>query len=181
MDLPKGKVACMTPDGTFTVNKNLDLDKDKLLNVVFHEFRHAKQNELMCSKDPERFAVGIYNRSKEFVKKKDAAWCENLRNIIRNNPEGKNLSEKEVEELIDTNLQKRWIKAIRKNTIEKLGLGKSEVPESLNEYIEKCFKAHSNYNDANVFAYYNNFLEKDARKSGKGMQRIIMSIPDKLG
>lgn len=180
VDLPKSKVASMCPDGTFTVNKNLDLDKDKLINVIFHEFRHAKQNELMCSKDPEKFAVGVYNRSKELVKQKDAAWCEKLRNIIRNNHEGKNLSEKEIEQLVDTNLQKRWIKAISKNIIEKLGLGKSEVPESLNEYIEKCFKAHSNYNEANVFAYHFNFLEKDARKAGKGMQRIITSIPDKL-
>ena len=180
VDLPKSKVASMRPDGTFTVNKNLDLDKDKLINVIFHEFRHAKQNELMCSKDPEKFAVGVYNRSKELVKQKDAAWCEKLRNIIRNNHEGKNLSEKEIEQLVDKNLQKRWIKAISKNIIEKLGLGKSEVPESLNEYIEKCFEAHSNYNAVNPIKYHFNFLEKDARKSGEGMQRIITSIPDKL-
>ena len=180
VDLPKSKVASMRPDGTFTVNKNLDLDKDSLINIVFHEFRHAKQNELMCSKDPIKYASGIFQRSKDMIKQKDEVWCNKMREAARNTASGKTLSEKEIEDIVDFQLEQKWSQLLKVNVIDKLGLGHSTVPEELSEYLEKCFKAHSNYNDANVFAYHFNFLEKDARKAGKGMQRIITSIPDKL-
>ena len=180
VDLPKSKIASMAPDGTFTVNKNLDLDKDKLINIIFHEFRHAKQNELMCSKDTKKYLSGIYSRSKDVVKQKDSAYCEKLREMAKIKS-GNTLSEQQIEEIVDTALEHKWTAILKKQLVDKLGLGKLKVPEELNEYIEKCFEAHRNYNAVNPIKYYFNFLEKDARKSGEGMQRIITAISDKLG
>lgn len=177
--LKKREIAAMGPDGTFTVNENMELNKDFIVNVIFHEFRHAKQNELMCSKDVERYLSGIYSRSESMLKQKDKEYCERIREMAKNT-KGKPFTEKEIEEMVNEALKCKWVRVLKRNLVDELQLGKSEVPDSMSEYLEKCFTAHEKYSNSSFFGYFCNFLEKDARKSGKGMRKILRSIPDNL-
>ena len=85
---------------------------------------------------------------------------------------------KEIENCMKERFKPEFVKMV-----EDMGYGKTEIPkgENISNMISKFFEAHDNYTDPtgiiSMYKYHNNFLEKDARKIGKGMQNLLKNIP----
>ena len=179
-DLEKHQIAAMDASGTLNVNKNININRKELVNVIFHEFRHAKQNDIMCSANPDRYAKGILRQksSVKILKNKYKNWISNTADKLSKT---EHLSKKELDEVVMDCLIDKLTPGIKSHAVNKLGYGKSVIPDKLKDYTEKCFNAQSNYDNSNIFKYYFNFLEKDARNAGEKMKKIITTIPDKIG
>jgi hypothetical protein len=172
VDLPSKKLGAMDPSGMLSISKNAK--RSDIVNIIFHEFRHAKQNDIMATSDFERYVQGVLNRNttNEVLRgtKKFKLLLENMENPF-------NLPQNELEELV-LDYMKSAMKKASLEQFKEFGYGLAELPKlnNLSEYIEKCFKAHSNYDGENVFAYFFNFLEKDAREAASGICDVFNNL-----
>ncbi len=182
-ELPSNSIAgSMDAKGTLLINKNKKLNRDELFNVIFHEFRHAKQNEMMCSTDAIKYSRGLLGREETSVpilRNQYKDFLESTKNILKR--QGANLSEKQLDEVAMRVLIGKLVPGMKSQVVDGLGYGKSVVPDEYKDYVAKCFEGHRKYTTSNLIKYYFNFLERDARKAGEGMKKLLKSIPDVLG
>ena len=170
-ELPKGKIGCMNPLLELTVDKKAK--RRNLINIIFHELKHAKQNEMMYSIDPGRFIRTILSRKSIQDSIKKTSLYQQL--IKQDIPNG--LSFEKYEQLVFRTILNKYFP---KTFFEKLGYGQTNVKSINKQYVEKLFKANEQYNDSNWIKYYFNFLEKDARKAGEGISEINRYFPNHL-
>ncbi len=172
-DLGEGKLGAMDAGNTLHVSKNAK--RKKIVEIIFHELRHAKQNDIMASADMDRYVQGVLNR-----KSTDEALesTENFKRFFANVDRTRGLKDDESIRKAILDFMKKEKAGSIKAEFEAMGYGVSEMPKinKLDEYIEKCFIAHNNYNDSNPFAYYFNFLEKDARGAASGICDIFNNL-----
>ena len=170
--LDVGKFGAMDAGNTLHVSRTAK--RKKIVEIIFHEFRHAKQNDIMANKDLDRYVKGILSRgTTDEVLEKSALYKTLVEKLA-----GKNgLSEEKLKEHVLVYLKDRMLLSSRAK-FESMGFGSGNLPkiENLDEYTEKLFNAHSNYSDGNIFAYFFNFLEKDAREAASGICAVFRNL-----
>ena len=170
-DLQKGKKGCM---GGINVRLELFVDpkakRKDFVNIIFHELRHAKQNDMMYSADSDRFIRTLFKRKSI----KDALRNdEGLMSLVEEN----GLSfEQNFDKIVNLIMELNLMKPIFRNK----GYGQIKIDPKHNEFVEKLLKASDVYDDGDFVKYYFNFLEQDARKAGQGISKITRHIPENL-
>jgi len=111
---------------------------EEIQGIIHHEMRHMKQNY---------FAANLNSQEYKNCLKKDV---------------NEQLSKSELDEVLADCMN---------DILESFNLkafSKSNVPPEYRDYAQKCLDAHKTYVDAHkdFDAYYNNFLEIDARHAG---------------
>lgn len=170
-DLGAGKLGAMDAGNTLHVSKNAK--RNKIVEIIFHEFRHAKQNDIMATSNLDRYIKGILGRSTtDDVLEKSQMFKTLMKKLDR-----KGLTEEQLREHVLIYLKDRMLKSARMK-FETMGYGAGELPkiENIDAFAEKCFEAYSKYNDGNVFAYFFNFLEKDARGAASGICDVFKNL-----
>ena len=172
-DLGVGKLGAMDAGNTLHVSKNAK--RNKLVEIIFHEFRHAKQNDLMATSDLERYIQCILNRrtTDEVLQN-----TEKFKRLVANADRTRGLKDEDAIKKQVLDYMKDEMAKSSKGKFEAMGYGLSELPklDNLDEFLEKCFNAHNNYNDRNPFAYFFNFLEKDAREAASGICAVFRNL-----
>jgi len=149
-------------------------NRANILNTMHHEFRHAKQHELVVIEHPECAAAFVASvHSKEIDKLVDAfidTAKETKNGII---VEGKEYTQKEFERLIMKKVRLPFVE----NCIEKYFgyISSKTVPEKYKEFVEKCKEGCLNYVDGikDFKKYWTNYTEIDARHIGRTMNKYI--------
>jgi len=173
-DLKKGTLGAMNPAGVFTISKNAK--RKDIKNIVFHEFRHAKQNDIMAATDMDRYVSGILNRANtEKTLKNSALYKDSLELLRKQGVDG----EKYLLDFVKDHYKPQMIKKFQDS-----GYGKCEIPTGADftDFVNKLFAGHESYVDTDgllsLYKYHTNFLEKDARQIGEGMKKLLENIPD---
>jgi len=143
---------CIIDNSSIKIDIHEKSDNRKLLSLIHHEFRHAKQHEL------------TFNQYPEFAKEK-------LLNVILKEPEVK----KFVDTLIDQNVisedeiytkvSKKFEHLITEKIETNFGkLTPANVPEKYKDFAKKCMENQKNYirMEENKKAYRKQFVEEDA-------------------
>lgn len=131
-----------------------------ILNIMHHEFRHAKQHELIYLLDPKLAKRAFFN--------------------INDNPQ----LQKEVEEMVtkagkDCNvdmiyeqLLERYEKELEQKVLKRYG-NVDKISGKIKEFAEKLKNAQDNYTIEDVSEYWQNFMEIDARFAGNTSEKFI--------
>ena len=139
--------------------------RERMLNTMHHEFRHAKQNELINHLDPmmmkdisnrEAFKAELSEMAEEYIDKHPGDSFEDAMSFAN----------KMIKELRTKRMNENFAK-----------LDRSKMSNHEYEYIEKIKDArlnHVNHND-DLLGYWNNFNEIDARKAGNTAEKYIRS------
>ena len=135
--------------------------RKRMLNTMHHEFRHAKQNELINHLDPammnrEAFKAELSEIADEYIDKHPAVSLEDAMSH----------GEKMIRELRTKRMNEYFAK-----------LDRSKMSQQEYEYIEKIKNSRLNHVDSNdnLIGYWNNFNEIDARKAGRTAEKYIRS------
>ena len=153
---------CKSDNSAISITPNCP--RKHILNTMHHEFRHAKQHELIYLLDPKLAKRAFFN--------------------IKDNPQ----LQKEVEELItkagkDCNvdiiyeqLVKRYEKELEQKVLKRYGnVDKNKLSGEIKEFAEKLKNAQDNYTSLteNISEYWQNFMEVDARFAGNTSEKFI--------
>lgn len=150
--------------------------RSHIINTMHHEFRHAKQHNM------------VYNAYPEFAEKNEKIQVivsELVQNLVSKNinlkPE--DVNSKKLWEQAEKIYNEKGFKLTEKNK-ELYEYYKSPrianfVPEKIRdkdrEFVDRCKNAIDNYTsmDENFIKYFDNFTEKDARKAGNTVERFV--------
>ncbi len=124
----------------YNVQIRSDIPREKVLETIHHELRHHKQHYYAYNLSPETYMKAVNKKIEIFTggKRKDN-WK-------------------------DINKFNEWLSS---NLGEQPSV--SNVPEQYVPFAQKCTKAIETYVIAHDdrYAYWNNYLEKEARNAGK--------------
>lgn len=172
-DLGKFKLGTSDGYGDVTINKNAK--RKGLINFIHHELRHTKQNDMMLSTNPEKYAKSIFNRAStlKILKEKDSYYKQLCEHMKKQLPDA---TQEDIDEMATMMLMDKYIKSLSTEAKAK-GLGTKSYSDKHKDYIEELFSAHENYTFGDgisgILEYRNNFLEKDARFAGENMEKVI--------
>ena len=136
-------------DAFLTVQIKDSIDRDNIINVIHHEFRHHKQKYWAYRYSPEQYMSAL-----------------NKKIEITSNGKCKN-AWKDVDKMIN------WLdENLGENTREK------DFPTQYTTFAKKCLNAMRNYvgADENFDRYWSNFSEKDARNAGNAMWLLVKKL-----
>lgn len=154
--------------------------RSHILNTIHHEFRHAKQHNMVFNAYPERTENEAKIRT----------ICDGF--IEEMISENMNLKPEDVDAIA---LYKRAVNEFKENGLEiteknkkryefykSLIKNENMIPETVSEkdkvWVEKCRDGIDNYTDLNdnFGEYYKNFTEIDARKAGCKINKFVKGI-----
>lgn len=158
--------------GDITISKNAK--RKGLINFIHHELRHTKQNDMMLSTNPEKYANGILSRGTSLEVLKKSSMYKKIQEIVKKQmPNG---TPEEIEEMTIECIKMRYAQSLSVEAKAK-GLGSKTYSDKHKDFVEKLFVAHEKYPSSagiiGIIKYHNNFLEKDARFAGKNMEKVV--------
>jgi len=150
--------------------------KRQMLNTIHHEFRHAKQHELIYNMYPELAKNAGSSKVQRMVNQTTEELIDKDRLMWKDNKwifDGKEFSDEEWSKYI----REKIIAPLRKKNIRR-NFGKlspDNVPEKYRVFTEKLKNAHITYTDMseNFKKYYANFKEQDARIAGRKINKYV--------
>lgn len=169
-----GKTTLGASNGYGDVTININAKREGMINFIHHELRHTKQNDMMLSADPVKYANGIINRKSilEIIKKSNEYKV--LQDMAKQAMP--NATPKQIEEVAMASFKTRNEQRLCAEAKAK-GLGTKAYSDKYKDFVDKLFAAHRKYVDPtgiiNSMKYYFGFLERDARFAGENMQKII--------
>ncbi|MCQ2739214.1 MAG: hypothetical protein MJ237_03175 [bacterium] len=147
---------------------------NRMINTMTHEFRHAKQHELVINYSTESRLEALFLIMKQ--KNRNTEEFRKLLDIV-----GDEIIEKYPKENSDTILRKALedtrITRYLENNFGKLS--PDNIPKEYEEYTQKLIEARKKYKlpEEDFDAYWNNFTEQDARNAGQKISRLLWFIP----
>ena len=147
---------CLKDNSAINITDNCP--RRSIISCLHHEFRHAKQNELMFNEFPEyareRLVDKLYKDEFGKIDKEVIDYVDSLidKNILDENEIQKRILQKfgyKIDDLIKTNYGE---------------LSPNNVPEKYKEFAKKCMENNKKYikNTENKQEYRKQFIEADA-------------------
>ncbi len=138
--------------------------KKEMMNIMHHEFRHAKQHEVLYNVYPEKAKAACMREARA------RDWDEIVDNYIDQHHNG--VSPEELNEVANRLMNEAVEKRIKINFGT---LDKKNISDKYLEYAEKIKNASENYVHGrdDVLGYWNNFTEVDARRAGELAEKYI--------
>ena len=152
---------CKSDNSAIIITPNCS--RKNMLGVMHHEFRHAKQHELIYLLDPETAKISFLNPKDPEIEK---AICDLI------DKAGENTN---VDTLLKQLLEK-YEQKLNKIVQSRYGeIDKNKLTGAIKEFAEKLKKAQANYVDMNdnFSAYFKNFMEVDARWAERKSKKYI--------
>lgn len=148
--------------------------RTQMLDTIHHEFRHAKQHNIIFNLYPEEYLgarVIVDSYAVEMIKKGLTVKDINIEELW-----SKALKEYREKGIDLTNRKNKLRMENYKEILQKYFV-KEPVPDKYKQWADKCKNGMRNYvgSQVNFTEYWNNFTEIDARYAGRKMSKYIKS------